>query len=148
MYQGFHEEVIKPDEVEMMILGIDSVGDKDLAISYITVNEDSIVPECGNKDIIDENRWHIDMPYNYHIDIINMGEGPRTAAFDSLDFKAFIRDFRSGCHVKVNWVLSSPFAENGKRLTCTDKYIAVPMILEPLNFEEHPYFEINDCSFR
>ena len=140
-YQGFKEEVLKPDEVEIMLLGIDSVGDKDVAISYLTVNEDNVVPDCGNEDIIDDNIWHLELPYSYHVDIINMGEGPQTSAFDSLDFKAFIRDFRAGCHVKTNWILSQPFAENGKRMTCTDKYIAIPMVLEPINFEVHPYFE-------
>jgi hypothetical protein len=121
------------EELYMEILGIDSVGGHDLAISYITFG-DGLPDKCG----VIKNE--LGQKY-YNIDIMHMSSNETEFAYDSLDLFAFGRDYSHSCVEKFQWEIDIPYSKAGKLVTYTNKYIAVPLLLRPIDFDKTPHVE-------
>ncbi|MCK5848002.1 MAG: hypothetical protein KAH01_02245, partial [Caldisericia bacterium] len=131
---GAFREEIEQDEVLIHIIGIDWISNNKIAFTYTTYEER---PEWR----IEIGEYFDHQGLIYHIDIIDLSAGPIANAFDTLNFRELELDIRTKCHSKHEWIVSRPHSLNGKRLTCTDKYIAVPVELSPVSFEKEIHKE-------
>ncbi len=126
-------ERLEREELFITVLGIDSIGGTKLAVSYITYGG-------GYLNDCDTNTHALGKPF-YNIDIIDMSHRVEEFAYDTLDLAAFNRDYHNECEGVLHWEIDFPFATSGKLVTCTENYIAVPLMLKPIDFDNTPHVE-------
>ena len=127
------ESILEKEELYIDVLGIDSIGGTKLAISYITYGG-GYADECDKTDL------KLGDPY-YNIDIMDISFSSEEAARDSLDLNKFHEHYSHECDLERKWEIDYPMSFSGKLVTCTDQYIAVPLVLKPIDFERTVHFK-------